>query len=292
MDVTIPWQLARFGAVSELLGRPVRETLGFTTALGPQLAENVRVVLGSDLETIGLQTRVEPQADPGVLVRVREVIGKTSGAEATAWWDRCADAVTPFDISIMFRPKSVNYALSYDTSGWTDVLESVSLPPSVVADLKRRIGPLDGAIDRVMYDQIDGAHRIRFDAITQDASIVTSILDRSRIPTAQRNYFHDTTPVWTANDPRIAVRIATRDSGPLDQVGVMFAEVAGENMMRAWKTFRARPDFDKKLGAFFGAMGHEVADLFELRFYRTGEPQLEATFTPSPLPFGRKPITA
>ena len=104
--------------------------------------------------------------------------------------------------------------------------------------------------------------------------------------------FNDTTPVWTANDPRIAVRIATRDSGPLDQVGVMFAEVAGENMMRAWRTFRARPDFDKKLGAFVGAMGHEVADLFELRFYRTGEPQLEATFTPSPLPFGKKPITA
>ena len=48
------WPLVRFGAASVLIGRPIEESLPFTAALGNQLLDDTRVVLGSDLETIGL----------------------------------------------------------------------------------------------------------------------------------------------------------------------------------------------------------------------------------------------
>lgn len=285
------WPLVRFGAASVLLGRPIEESQPFTTALGNQLLDDTRVVLGSDLEEIGLRTYVDPTVDADALARIGAAIGNASGPDAAAWWHRWSDTTTAFDATVLFRSRGVAYSIGYDTTGWTDVLDSVGLPASVVAQLAARLGPLADSIDRVTYDQIEGAHRIRFDAITEDATAVSAILARSRISEPQRNYLTSSAPVWTLNAKRIAVRVAAGDHGPIDQVGVVFTDVVGENMMRAWKTFRARPDFDTRLGTFVGTMGTEIADRFELRLYRTGEPHLEATFTPSSAPFKRT-ITA
>jgi hypothetical protein len=285
------WPLVRFGAASVLIGRPIEESLPFTAALGNQLLDNTRVVLGSDLETIGLVTRVDPGSDPDAIARIGTAIGKASGAAAEAWWQRWSDATTAFDATVLFRARGVAYSIAYDTTGFTDVLDSVELPAAVVAQLGARLGPLADSIERVTYDQIEGLHRIRFDAVTDDIPAISAVLDRSRIADAQRSYFTNSAPVWTLNSKRIAVRVATGDNGPIDQVGVVFTDVAGENMMRAWKTFRARADFDTRLGTFVGTIGTEIADRFELRFYRTGEPHLEATFTPSSAPFKRT-ITA
>ena len=285
------WPLVRFGAASVLLGRPIEESHPFTTALGNQLLDDTRVVLGSDLETLGLLTRVDPGSDPDAIARIGAAIGKASGAETEAWWHRWSDTTTAFDATVFLRARRVAYSVAYETSGWTDVLDSVGLPASVVAQLAARLGPLAESIERVTYDQIEGMHRVRFDAVTEDPAAVSAVLDRSRISDPQRNYFTNSSPVWTLNAKRIAVRVATTDNGPIDQVGVVFTDVAGENMMRAWKTFRARADFDKRLGTFVGTIGTEIADRFELRFYRTGEPHLEATFTPSSAPFKRT-ITA
>ena len=117
------------------------------------------------------------------------------------------------------------------------------------------------------------------------------VLERSRIPKAQLEYVASTLPVWTLSQPEITVRVAAADSGVIDQVGVQFRDVAGENMMRAWSTFRTRPDFAERIGAVVGAMGIESAERFEIRCYRSLQPRLEATFVPSTAKFQR-PIRA
>ena len=68
----VPWPLARFGAAAQLLGRPSEQWLPVTAGLGPELLAETRVVIGADLETIGLTTQLDA-ADPAAVPPLEEL---------------------------------------------------------------------------------------------------------------------------------------------------------------------------------------------------------------------------
>ena len=146
-----------------------------------------------------------------------------------------------------------------------------------------RVAVKSSSVTSVGFD----ATRMRIGASTDNPNIVAGILERSRIAEAQQRYFADTFPVWSSATRSMLVRVAFDASGIVDEVGVVFRDVPGEHLVRAWRTFRPRTDVAQRIGAFVGAMGIENADRFELRLQHNQEPVLEASYVPADTAFSR-----
>src|SRR5687767_11707055 len=63
-----PWPLARFGAAAEWIGRRDALTFPLLGALNAELVRKTHVVVGCDLESIGLVTEVDA-TDPDAIER-------------------------------------------------------------------------------------------------------------------------------------------------------------------------------------------------------------------------------
>lgn len=276
----VPWQIVRYGAASELLGLSVAAQLPLLGTLGESLLDSTRVVLGSDLATLGIETTVDPIAHPFVIPRTVVAIEQISGPEAAEWWRTHADSANRFVAGVIQQPRGVSYTLAYDTTGRQDVLVASGLPAAIAAELTTRLGELAEHLERVTFDQSQGQQRTRFDVTTTNVDDVMRVLEASRIQPAQMNYLRDTMPVWTLGQPEITVRVAAHDNSLLDQVGIVFRDIPGEQLARVWRTFRPSADGAQRIGAVVGALGTEIAERLEIRCYRTESPRLDATFVP------------
>lgn len=255
----VPWPLARFGAAAQLLGRPSEQWLPVTAGLGPELLAETRVVLGADLETIGLTTQLDA-ADPAAVQRAANLGGGSLLANASG----------PVGLTIMMSATGSTCSIEQRTS--TALAQSVS----------SRLGPLAPHVDHTVTDST-GARRVGLHTTDRDA--VAALLERSRIARAQQSYFADTVAVWTKWDPTMTVRVAVDASGPLGNVEVSFGSIPGEHLVRVWRTFSSRPDLAQRIGAFVGAMGVETAARLSLHLSASSDPTLDATFVPASTPF-------
>ncbi|MGN6110737.1 MAG: hypothetical protein ACTHU0_36880 [Kofleriaceae bacterium] len=278
----VAWTLVRFGAAAQLMGHPVKASLPFTRSLAPELLAHSRVTLGSDLDTIGLGTRIALAADPDVVERAATALRLLSGGKAVAWWRHRIVGATQVELAMYARPTSFAFSFQQPVAGLAASVAPPRAPlPEVAAELASRLGRLAERVDRVTDDWSPLGVRVRAAIPTEDPAEITTLLDRAQIPAAQRNYFTDTAAVWSLWNPQMTARVAFGEDRVIDEVGVTFRDVPGEHLVRAWRTFQPRAEFAQRIGAFVGAMGVEVAERFEIRFQRTGEPQLEAVFAPA-----------
>lgn len=282
-----PWPLARFGAAAELLGRRDAISHPLVAALGPELLQQTGVVLGCDLESIGLTTQLEPGGD--AIARAAHAIELASGADARTFVaDRGASAGS-VALSVMSLGSGAVYSIEHSVVGAAaEILAARGVSDTVARKATTRLGLLAESVDHVIEQWAStGSRGIRIGALTDNPRVVAGILERSNVDPAQRRYFADTVPVWTSANRSMLVRVALDASGIVDEVGVVFHDVPGEHLVRVWRTFRPRADMAQRIGAVVGAMGIETAGRFELRVQRADDPVLEATFVPADTAFSR-----
>ncbi len=280
-----PWPLARFGAAAELLGRRDAITHPLVAALGPELLRHTEVVLGCDLESIGLTTQLEPGGD--AIARSARAVELASGADARTFVADRATSPGAVAITAMVLPSGSAYSIEHRVTGaLSQVAAARGVSDTVARNASARLGVLAQSVDHLI-EHWGAARGVRIGATTDNPRIVAGILERSRVDPAQQRYFADTVPVWTSKNRSMLVRVALDASGIVDEVGVVFHDVPGEHLVRVWRTFRPRADLAQRIGAFVGAMGVEAAARFELRLQRSDEPVLEATFVPADTAFSR-----
>lgn len=280
----VPWPLARFGAAAQLLGRPPADWLAITAGLGPELLVRTRVILGSDLESIGLATGVDA-SDPAAKERVANTILPLLDVGGRAELEGILGSASRVGLTVMMRSDGTRtYSIERTTSGVLDAIVARGGSADIARAISDRLGPLSTHVDQVI-DTWAGAFRLGVH--TEDRGAVSALLERSQIAPAQRSYFADTVAVWTKSNPTMTVRIHCDASGPLDAVDLSFRTIPAEHLVRIWRTFRPRPDLAQRIGAFVGAMGVEIADSLVLQMTSTGDPTLEATFVPADTPFAR-----
>ncbi len=282
-----PWPLARFGAAAELLGRRDAISHPLVAALGAELLRQTRVVLGCDLESIGLTTHLEPGGD--AIARGAHAVELASGADARTFVEGRATSPSGVAVTAMVLASGAAYSIEHGIVGAVaQVAGERGASDSVAREASARLGPLAQSVDHVVeHWASSGARSMRIGASTDNPNIVAGILERSRIAEAQQRYFADTFPVWSSATRSMLVRVAFDASGIVDEVGVVFRDVPGEHLVRAWRTFRPRTDVAQRIGAFVGAMGIENADRFELRLQHNQEPVLEASYVPADTAFSR-----
>ncbi len=280
-----PWPLARFGAAAQLLGRAPEEWLPLTAGLGPELLVGVQVVLGSDLESIGLVTVLDA-GDPDAIERAARAAQQVSGDDARSFVKACIRPPGQVVVTALQGPAGAAYSIEHRTPSDVDAtLAAHGLSDLVARATRTRLGPLAPRVDHAIDHWAAGTRRIRLGADTTDRDVVAALLDRGQVARGQQAYFADTVAVWTKWNPTMTVRIAVDANGILDEVGVGFRNIPGEHLVRVWRTFHSRTDLAQRIGAVVGAMGVETADRLELRMRRTSEPDVEATFVPATTPF-------
>jgi len=282
-----PWPLARFGAAAELIGRREATTLPLLGALNPELLREARVVLGCDLESIGLSTDLDA-TNPTVVERGVRGIGMASGADARTFFAARATSPGTIGLTATVSASGIAYSIEHRLGGdLAKVAAARDVSDKTARNAADRLGQLAHTVDHVIEDWSTAGTDVRFGVVTQDRAAIAEVLSRSSIDRAQQTYFADTVAVWTKWDPNIIVRVAITAKGVVDEVGLVFRNIPGEHLVRVWRTFRLRADHAQRIGAFVGAMGTESADRFELRLQRSAEPVLEATFVPSNNAFSR-----
>lgn len=285
-----PWPLARFGAAAELLGRRDAISHPLVAALGPELLRQTHVVLGCDLESIGLSTQLEPGGD--AIARAAHAIELASDADARTFVAHRASSPGAVSLTAIVLPSGATYSIEHRASGTVAQIGTArGVDAAVARAASTRFGVLAESVDHVIEHWAGtGARGIRvtrIGAVTDNVLVVKGILERSGVAPAQRQYFEDTVAVWTLRNRSMLVRLALDASGIVDEVGLVFHDVPGEHLVRAWRTFRPRADMAQRIGAVVGAMGVEAAGQFELRLQRADEPVLEAMFVPADTAFSR-----
>src|SRR5207247_727596 len=76
----------------------------------------------------------------------------------------------------------------------------------------------------------------------------------------------------------LVVRLSASSDGVLPELGVEYRVVAAENVLKIWQAVRQNTQISRRMGAFVGATGVEVASAFEIRWTSAEPPACDAFF--------------